>query len=66
MAIRIKIKMKSKLEEVSVVALVNSGFEANTPQILVPIKLAQGLNLYSRLLEARVESYGTVAGPVRM
>ncbi len=69
MAIRIPIKIKTRLEpirEIRTIALVNSGFEADSPQILIPIKLAKELNLHSRILEARIESYGTVAGPIRM
>lgn len=69
MAIRIRVSVKTRREpvrEVATVALVNSGFEADTPQILVPFKLAKELDIYGRLLEARVESYGTPAGPVRM
>ncbi len=69
MALRIKIRIRNRYgpsKEVSTVALVNSGFEADTPQILIPMKLARELNLYNRLIEARIESYGTVAGPIRM
>jgi len=68
-AIRIRVGIRTRYEpirEVSVVALVNSGFEADTPQILIPVKLAKELDLYNRILEARIESYGTVAGPIRM
>ncbi|RLG86091.1 MAG: hypothetical protein DRO39_04035 [Thermoprotei archaeon] len=69
MAIRIRLRVKSRHKpsrELTTVALVNSGFEADTPQILLPAKLARELNLYSRLGKARIESYGTVAGPIRM
>ncbi len=69
MAIRIRVRIRSRYDpskEVSTVALVNSGFEADTPQILLPMKLAKELDLHSHLLEARIESYGTVAGPIRM
>ncbi len=69
MAIRVRLGIRSRFEEdksVSVVALVNSGFEADTPQILLPAEIARRLGLHLRLLEARIESYGTVAGPVRL
>jgi len=69
LAIRIRLGVRARFEprvEVRVVALVNSGFEADTPQLLVPMKLAVKLGLYQRLPEARIESYGTSAGPVRM
>jgi len=67
--VRIKLRIRSLLsasKEVTTVALVNSGFEADTPQLLIPLKLAQELSLHARLLEARIESYGTVGGPVRL
>ncbi len=69
MAVRVRIRVRSRMEpgrEVITVALVNSGFEADTPQLLVPMKLARELDIYSRILEARIEAYGTVAGPLRM
>jgi len=69
MAIRIRVGIRTRyrpVREARVVALVNSGFEADTPQILIPVRLARELDLYSRIMEARIESYGTVAGPIRM
>ena len=66
---RVKLRIKSRLEagvEVETVALVNSGFEADAPEIVIPMRLAERLNLRSRLLEARVEPYNTVACPIRM
>ncbi len=69
MAVRIRLRVKSRLEqgrEVVTVALVNSGFEADTPQLLIPMKLARELGLAERLLDARVEAYGTVGGPIRV
>jgi len=67
--VRVKLRIKSRLEagvEVETVALVNSGFEADAPEIVIPMRLAERLNLRSRLLEARIEPYNTVAGPIRM
>lgn len=64
-----RLGLKSRLgegREARVVALVNSGFEVDTPQILVPVEVARELSLYAHLLEARIESYGTVAGPIRL
>ena len=53
-------------EEVTV-ALVNSGFESDTPQLLVPINLARRLGLWDRaLVEGRIQLFGTVAGPTRL
>ncbi len=69
MAVRVKLGIKSRFEpgvKVETVALVNSGFEADSPEIVIPMKLSERLNLRSRLLDARVEPYNTVAGSIRM
>lgn len=50
----------------STVALVNSGFEADTPQILIPMVLAKRLHLDAYLEKAGIEFYGTPGGPVRL
>ena len=42
--VRIRIEKKNKVIETS--ALVNSGYEAETPQLLIPIKSAQLLDLW--------------------
>jgi len=68
-AIRVRLGIRTRSEpskEIRVVALVNSGFETDTPQLVIPMKLAVKLGLHNRLAEARIESYGTSAGPVRM
>ncbi|MET1100946.1 MAG: hypothetical protein ABWW69_00490 [Pyrodictiaceae archaeon] len=69
MAVRIRVKARSRLDharEETIIALVNSGFETDTPQLLVPMRLAEKLGLHNRLLEARIEAYGTVGGPIRV
>ena len=46
MAIRVRLKLKSRLglrKEIDAIALVNSGFEADSPQILVPVEIAKEL-----------------------
>ncbi len=39
MAIRVKLRIKQGDKEVVTSALVNSGFEANSPQLLIPRRL---------------------------
>jgi len=49
------------------VVLVNSGFESDRPQILIPISLARRLDLWDRgLIEGSSQIFGTVAGPTRL
>ena len=46
-AVRLKLKIRSKSgKSVEAVALLNSGFEAPTPQLLIPISLARNLELW--------------------
>lgn len=66
MAVRVKLKIVSKFDgEVVTSALVNSGFEAETPQLLVPKSLALKLNLWPPPPEAQLVEVGTAGGPVR-
>ena len=67
MAIRIRLRIRSLLDsgEVTTSALVNSGFEAETPQLLIPRSLAAKLGLWPPPPEARLIEVGTAGGPVR-
>lgn len=66
MAVRVKLRVVSKTGvEVTTSALVNSGFEAETPQLLIPRSLAVILNLWPPPLEAQLIEVGTAGGPVR-
>ncbi len=46
MAIRIRVRLRRGEREAEVVALVNSGFETDTPDIVVPIALARRLGIW--------------------
>jgi len=65
--VRIKLKVKSlkSAREVLTSALVNSGFEAETPQLLIPRRLAADLGLWPPPEEAVLVEVGTAGGPVR-
>ena len=68
MAVRVKIRIKvlSTGKEVETIALVNSGYETYTPQILVPDKLAELLGVWPRIPnQAITHEYGTAGGFVR-
>ncbi len=45
MAVRVRLKLKSRIsgEVVETVALVNTGFETESPQLLIPLALARRL-----------------------
>jgi hypothetical protein len=68
LAVRVRVRLRTKegREELTV-ALVNSGFESDRPQILIPISLARRLGLWDRvLIEGGFQLFGTVAGPTRL
>lgn len=66
MAVRVKLRIVSKSGAEAVTsALVNSGFEAETPQLLIPRSLASMLNLWPPPPEAQLIEVGTAGGPVR-
>mgnify|MGYP000701642243 CR=1 FL=1 len=45
MVVRVKLKIKSKKGEVITKALINSGYESEEPEILVPVNIARNLGL---------------------
>jgi len=64
LAVRLKLRVKIGGREVEVVALLNSGYEAPTPQLLIPMNLAHILGLDS--IENYVEvEFETAGGPLR-
>jgi len=63
--IRLRIRCLRTNEEVITSALVNSGFEAETPQLLIPRRLALELGLWPPPEDAYLVEVGTAGGPVR-
>jgi len=66
MAVRVRVRISGPRGDVETSALVNSGYEASTPQILVPRRLAERLGLYPPPENATSVEMGTAAGPARM
>ena len=66
-AVRVKLRIRSLKSgrEVLTSALVNSGFEAETPQLLIPRRLAIELGLWPPPEDAYLIEVGTAGGPVR-
>ncbi|MEM1538386.1 MAG: hypothetical protein QXK12_01875 [Candidatus Nezhaarchaeales archaeon] len=65
MAVRVKLLVKCESKELIVTALVNSGFETDTPQLLLPITAAGRLGL-SPPLGGLEQIYDTAGGPTRV
>ncbi|MCC6043555.1 MAG: hypothetical protein LM553_01580 [Desulfurococcaceae archaeon] len=64
MAVRLKLRVRVGDKVVEVVALLNSGFEAPTPQLLIPIDTARALGLWPPE-DAREVILETAGGPLR-
>ena len=66
MRVKLRIKARGSGRDVETVALVNSGFETTTPQLLIPRRLAEALGIWPEMAsEARIVTYGTAGGLVR-
>ncbi len=67
LAVRVNLKLRTKTagKVVRTSALVNSGFETEKPQLLIPIKLAREIELWPPPPEAQIEEFGTAGGPTR-
>ena len=67
MGVRVRVKIMYRDKVLETTALVNTGFETPNPQILLPVKAAEKLDLWPDLpRDALVEIYDTAGGPVRV
>lgn len=68
MAVRVRLKIESVDRKVlEAIALINTAFETENPQLLIPVKAAEKLGLWPNLPpEARAEIYDTAGGPMRV
>lgn len=67
MGVRVRVRIESPRGSIETSALVNTGFETPNPQILLPVKAAEKLELWPILpKEATPEIYDTADGPTRV
>ena len=66
MPVRVKLKVKARStgRNVETVALVNSGFITEKPQLLIPKRLAEKLGIWPPPTSLVIE-FGTAGGPIR-
>ena len=64
MALRVRLKVRGREGFVDASALVNTGFETEAPQLLLPLRLGSVLGLWPPP-EAQLLEFGTAGGPVR-
>ena len=66
MVVRVRVRIERGSRVIETSALANSGYEAETPQILVPIRLAEALGLWPPSTELEESVYDTAGGPLRV
>jgi hypothetical protein len=63
MGVRVRVRIKYGDAALNLVALANTGYETDVPEILVPVSVAEKLGIFPRLLDGTiVETYKTAAG----
>ncbi|MEM3571105.1 MAG: hypothetical protein QW589_04155, partial [Candidatus Bathyarchaeia archaeon] len=65
MAVRIKVEIIVEEKSLETIALLNTGYEAETPQALIPIEAAKLLSLWPPI-DAIESIYETAGGPLRI
>lgn len=65
MVVRVRLRIRRNDKVIDTSALANSGYEAETPQLLIPIKLARLLNLWPPKGESETV-FETAGGPLRV
>lgn len=66
MAVRIRLRLRKGDKALETVALVNSGYEADSPQLLLPSNLARKLGLWPPQPEMIEAIFETAGGPLRV
>ena len=66
MAIRVRLRVEREDRVLEEVALVNSGYETDTTQLMIPIDLARILGSWPPPMDAREVVFETAGGPVRV
>ena len=68
MAVRIKLRLRARASggAIEVSALINSGFETDSPQLLIPMRLARRLALYPPPITSSIIEIGTAGGPSKV
>ena len=66
MVVRVRIRIERSERVVETSALANSGYEAETPQLLIPIRLAEALGLWPPTGGLEETVYETAGGPLRV
>jgi predicted aspartyl protease len=65
--VRVKVRIKYGGKSVDLIALVNTGYETDVPEILIPVDIAEKLGLWPKLPDnTSVETYKTASGLMKV
>jgi hypothetical protein len=65
-AVRVRVRIARNGKEIVASALANSGYESETPQVLLPIEAAEILNLWPPEKNLEETVFDTAGGPLRV
>jgi len=65
-AVRVRVRIAGNGKEIVASALANSGYESETPQVLLPIEAAEILNLWPPEKNLEETVFDTAGGPLRV
>ena len=66
MVVRVRLRIERNGRCIETSALANSGYEAETPQLLIPIRLAEQLDLWPPRGAIEESEFDTAGGPLRV
>jgi len=66
LAVRLRIRIRVGEEIIEEIALLSSGYESDTPQILIPLDIGEKLGLCPPPKESREYIFETAGGPLRV
>ncbi|MCC6021765.1 MAG: hypothetical protein LM560_01420 [Desulfurococcaceae archaeon] len=66
MVVRVRIELVKEGARVETSALANSGYESETPQVLIPVKVAESLTLWPPVRGIDESVFETAGGPLRV
>ncbi len=66
MAVRVRLRITRGDSAIEAIALVNSGYEADSPQLMIPLTLAKTLGAWPPPPDSREVIFETAGGPVKV
>jgi len=66
LAVRVRVRLVRGGKEVETSVLANSGYESETPQVLVPVRVAELLSIWPPIEGVEESVFDTAGGPLRV